>query len=47
MVGNEYLQACAQLLPAATVAEIAGAGHFSMLERPDRFSQAVAAFLDS
>lgn len=47
VVGNEYLQACAQLLPAATVAEIAGAGHFSMLERPDRFSQAVAAFLDS
>ncbi|HKS92379.1 MAG TPA: alpha/beta hydrolase [Tepidiformaceae bacterium] len=47
VVSNDYLSACERLLPCATRAEIANAGHLSMLEQPEAFVQTVNAFLDS
>jgi pimeloyl-ACP methyl ester carboxylesterase len=41
----EKARAMAALVPTATLVEIAGAGHLSNLEAPERFNQALADFL--
>lgn len=41
------MRAMAQAIPDAEYVEIAGVGHLSNLEAPDRFDEAVARFLDA
>jgi len=47
IVSRDYLRIFEDALPNATVEEIPGAGHLSMLEQPAAFVHTVAAFLDS
>jgi pimeloyl-ACP methyl ester carboxylesterase len=35
-----------QVLPNYEAAQIAGTGHFLMMEKPDEFNRLLAAFLD-
>ena len=39
------MRALAQQIPDAEYVEIAGAGHLSNLEAPERFDEAIARFL--